>query len=499
MSRLKGTGLARWFRAQFVDRHTWRDVDLEHWWQLPNDPSRTVSPWMQIPVDLASRATLSEWHEKVAVERVRHYDRLRPYVTRAFLLLAVAAGLAVLGARWWCWLMLMPALLQVALEIHLYRFIHETFDDPRWSLIRWMRDMANDHHRTKLLNVTGMLGVLACPLNVLAVSLAPPGGEFGWVKVVALAAAVGYSNSGLTSSFLDPANYTETSTMPPVMHRVRPYAPLLSLCAVAVIVSVGVHYDRWERAMVPLGYAASVLTLLLGSTIRNHDRVVAAAARVGREAVVDGRRELGKVVHDDLNGAKVAVERVRNVPGVPYQDSVELATLEAFLTHFSTRMGIDAAPKLSLDDLVEKIASPYGVGPRDICCEITWPPDIRRENHAIAVRMTTALVHNAGQAMQKTANLDVPRAISVIGYTSEVGHDLRYHLAVADCLPPVPADRWCAPGSTLAALRDWLEDTFSGEIEQELLGDDTKRIVASWRDRPPLRGYRGENLDEESL
>ncbi|MGA5541343.1 hypothetical protein ACPCIR_05775 [Mycobacterium sp. NPDC051198] len=446
-----------------------------------------------------TRATFSEWHEKVAVERVRHYDRLRPYATRGVLLLVICAALAVLRADWWCRLLLMPALLQVVLEIYLYRFVHETFDEPRWSVLRWMRDIADSHYRTKLLNVTGMLGALACPLNVLAVSIAPPGGDLGWVKVIGLVAAIFYLNSGLASVFLDPANFTETSTMPPVMHRIRPYVQLLSWCGVVLLVGVGVHFDRWTSVTTPLAYAGSALTLLLGSVIRNHDRMVAAAAVIGREAVVAGRRELGRVVHDDLNGAKVAAETVRQVPGIEYRSAVELAALEAFLTHFSTRVGIDAAPMLSLTDLVEKIASPYGLGPSDIRCDLRWAAGIRRENHAIAVRMTTALVHNAVQALQEKANLDVPRLISVTGSTTGSGHTLQYHLAVGDCLPPIAADRWCAQGTTLAALSEWLGDTFDGVLEQQIADDGTKRIVASWYDRPPVRGYRGQDVAKEDL
>ncbi len=487
----------RWFRAQFVDRHTWRDVDVAHWWQMPDDDSRTESPWLQLVVDSVTRAPFSEWHEKVAVARVRHYDRVRPYATRAVLLLMISAGVALLQARWWCWVMLSPALLQIVLEIYLHRFVHETADEPKWKTVRWMRDVADRHHRTKLLNVTGVLGVLACPLNVAAVSIAPPGGDVSWVKVVAFAAAVLYVNSGLASTFLDPANYTETSKMPPAMHRVRAFAPLLSMCAVAAIAAIGVHFGRWAPVMIPLAYATSALTLLLGSKIRDHDRVVAAAAFVGREAVVAARRELGNVVHDDLNGAKIAAERVRKFPGVPYRDKVELAALEAFLTHFSTDIGIYAAPMLDLADLAEKIASPYGLGPRDIDCDFSWPPDMRKENHAIAVRMITALVHNAGQALNKTDNLDLPRSISVLGFTTGSGQSLGYHVALADSLPPIPSDRWCAEGTTLAALREWLIDTFNGDLRQEPHDCGRKRIVASWYDLPPVRGYQGRGVEKE--
>ncbi|WNG81139.1 hypothetical protein C6A86_023560 [Mycobacterium sp. ITM-2016-00316] len=490
--------VARWFRAQFVDAHTWRDVDLVHWWQMPNDETRTTSPWLQLPVDLITRATFSDWHDKVAVARVRGYDRLRPYVARLAFLLAITVALVVLDARWWCLVLLIPGWVQVVLEIYLYRFIHRD-TEPRWEIVRDMRDMADEHHQTKLLNVTGLLGVLACPLNVVAVAISPPGGDLAAVKIISLAAATLYVNSGLASSFLDPANYTETSTMPPIMHRVRPAVPLLSLAVVVAIVAVGHHYGRWEPEMLPLAYAAATLTLLLGVTIRNHDRVVAAAAGVAREAVIDARRELGGVVHDDLNAAKSAVRVVRAIPQVPYREAIDLAAFEAYLTHLSARVGIDASPTLSIEDLVEKIASPYGLGPGDITCTITWPADIRRENQAVAIRMATALVHNAGQALHKGEHLDSPKIVEVAGFTTGAGHDLKYHLAVRDHLPLVAPQRWCTDGSTLESLRDWLDDTFDGELNQEDMGDGTKRIIASWRDRPPVRSYGWDETAREAL
>lgn len=483
--------LTGWLQSQFTRRHSWRDVDLTHWWQMPDDQTRTTSPWLQLPVDLVSRATFSEWHEKVAETRVGHYDRQRPYVARAAFLAAMTAGLGLLDVPWWSWIMLMPAVAQVALEIYLYPFIHEGQDDPRWRLFRRMRDMANHNQRTMMLNVTGLLGVVACPLNVVAVASTPPGGHFGWVKVVTFAIAILYVNSGLASAFLDPSNYTETSRMPPIMHRIRPVAPVLSLIVVVCVVAISITFDRWAADMAPLAYATATLTLLLGSTLRNHDRVVAAAAMVARKAVIESRKELGRVVHDDLNPAKTAAETIRQIDGVPYKDYVELAALEAYLTHFSTRMGIYAEPKLRINDLVEKVVSPYGLTPGDVTYDIVWPTDLKRETHATAIRMTTALVLNAVQAMQKTEYLGARRALVIEGFTTGEDQDLRFHLAVRDHLPPIAADKWCRDGTTLAALRDWLDETFGGDLRQEVLGDCSKRIVASWLDRRPVRGYQG--------
>lgn len=478
-----------WFKAQFVNSQTRRDEDLEHWWQLPDDQTRTASPWLQLLVDLTSPAAFSDWHEQIATARVGRYDRLRPAVTRAVLLGVIGIGLWLVGAAWWTWIMLVPALLQVALEAYLHRYIAESAPDPKLELVRDMRDVVRRHMQSMLLNVTGILGTLACPLNIAAVAFAP-GVEHSWAKIAALIAAIFYVNSGLASALLDPPNYTENSLMPPIMHILRPYAPLLSLIIVMGIVGGSVALGRWDPALTPVALVCATLTLVLGSTIRTHDRVIDAAAVVGRKAVEAGRRELGGVVHDDLGPAKAAAESVSQVDGVEYWDAVDLASLSAFLTHFNTRLGVFAAQRMELSYLVGKLISPYGVSPRNVTYDIGWDEKtIRKDNHQIAIRMTTALVHNVGQMFQKDQYMDAPKTLVLEGFTTGTGRELHFHLGVRDHLPVIGDEVWCAAGGTLAALRSWLRDRFDGDLVQEDLGDGTKRIVASWADRPPKAGY----------
>ncbi|EHB48690.1 putative integral membrane protein [Mycolicibacterium rhodesiae JS60] len=488
----------RWFTAQFVQSHTRRDVDLEHWWQLPDDATRTTSPWLQLVVDLVAPATFSEWHEKVAESRVKAYDKLRPPVTRVVFLLLIIAALQTLGAPWWSWVMLVPAALQVLLEIYLHKYVPDSAPEPRWRLVRRMRDMVSAHFQTMLLNVTGVLGILACPLNVVAVGFTPAGDAQGWIKIAALAAAIFYLNSGLASAFLDPPNYTENSVMPPVMHWVRPYAPLISYGVVTAVVALSAALHRWPPGLTPLAYLTAALTLLLGGTIRNHDRMVAAAAPVARDAVEAGRIQLGRVVHDDLGPAKAAAESASRVNGVALKDAVELQALSAFLTHFNTRTGIFASQRMELRYLVRKLIGPYGISPREVTYDIDWDTaHIRKEDHQIAIRMATALVHNVGQTLQRDSYLDVPKSLVVECHTTGDGRELRYHLAVRDHLPAMNGDEWCTAGGTLAALRSWLREEFNGDLTQEIIGDGTKRITASWSDRPPITGYGDPQLGRE--
>ncbi len=82
---------AQWLRERF-EPQAMRDQDQRHWWQLPDDKTLNRSPWRQLTVDLVTPATFSAWHRKVAESRVKRYDRLRPTVTRAVALAAIAGG-----------------------------------------------------------------------------------------------------------------------------------------------------------------------------------------------------------------------------------------------------------------------------------------------------------------------------------------------------------------------------------------------------------------------
>jgi hypothetical protein len=164
--------------------------------------------------------------------------------------------------------------------------------------------------------------------------------------------------------------------------------------------------------------------------------------------------------------------------------------LAAYLTHFNARVGIYASQRMELSYLVEKLIGPYGISRRDVSYDIRWGAEqMRKQDHRVAVRMTTALVHNVGQTLRRKEFRDIPKAFVLEGYTTGNGRDLRYHLAVRDHLPTIGDTDWCAEGGTLAALRSWLREDFNGDLTQEDLSDGTKRIIASWADRPPITEY----------
>ncbi|WNG81149.1 hypothetical protein C6A86_023615 [Mycobacterium sp. ITM-2016-00316] len=454
---------------------------------MPDDPTRVQSRWLQPIRDLTAPATFSEWHRRIAVRRVLEYDGVRPALIHAALLVVLVAAMWVLGVRGWYWLLLVASPVQIVVEAYLHKIV-STDADPGWELGHWLGDTARENLHSKVLNAGGVAATIACPATIGAACFAPPGGDLGWVKVGALAAAVLYLNSALRNGLLDPPQFTETSRMPPVVHALRPYVPLISCVVVVAAVATSVYIGQWERAYIPVAFMCALLTLQLGGTLREHDRTVAVAAQVGRQAVLAGREELGRVIHDDLNAAKGAAATVHRIVGVDAIDKVDLMALPVYLTHFNTRVAMTARLRMDLSDLAVQMASPYGVEPRDIDCEVLWDQEtLRFEDHRVSIRMATALIHNVCQALNRPEHSELRKSFGLEAYTTGSDHLLRYHLAVSDHLPAIPSADWCRDGDSLTALRDWLEEDFDGGLMQEKIDDGRKRIVAWWHDR-----YQGE-------
>ena len=104
--------------ADPADADLYADVDL-----IP-DLCRVDSPWRQLLRDMTAPAPMSHWAAEVTTRRIMQYDRMRPYVTRAAFLALVAAFLSLAPATsWLTWVLLLPAVVQVVLEMLLERFI----------------------------------------------------------------------------------------------------------------------------------------------------------------------------------------------------------------------------------------------------------------------------------------------------------------------------------------------------------------------------------------
>lgn len=130
-----------WLRGHFVEPQGWRSQDLEYWWQLPGDATRTRSRWLQLLVDLVALTTCSEWHERIAECRIEMYDGLRPSVAQAVAVSVIIATLWGLGTPISLWLLIIPAAIQIPLKTH-RRHAHSSAQERRWLTRQTMSGLA---------------------------------------------------------------------------------------------------------------------------------------------------------------------------------------------------------------------------------------------------------------------------------------------------------------------------------------------------------------------
>lgn len=148
------------------------------------DLARTASPWRQIVRDMYAPAPMSHWASEVTTVRIRAYDQIRPGLTRGALLGLLAILLCAAPGTWWLtFLMLVPAAVQVILEIVL-TFQLAAPETTRVRALKPLVKIAGRAHSRRLVNVTGVIGVVAVPANIVAVCYLSGPGKPSWVKVL---------------------------------------------------------------------------------------------------------------------------------------------------------------------------------------------------------------------------------------------------------------------------------------------------------------------------
>ena len=247
--KVRGPGVA----AESVEQRPGND-DPYAGVDLCPDLARAANPWRQIVRDLCAPAPMSHWASDVTTVRIRAYDQIRPFVTRGVLLALLAILLCVAPGTWWLtFLLLVPAAIQVVLEIVL------TFQlaAPETSRVRALKplvDIADTAHSRTLVNVTGVIGMVAVPCNVVTVCYLSGPGQPSWVKVLALVAAAAYGVSAVVSLLIDSAHYSahlSPSWPYRVFHAVRPHLWLVIGALMAAIVAGSVVAGRWHWRWYP--------------------------------------------------------------------------------------------------------------------------------------------------------------------------------------------------------------------------------------------------------
>ncbi|NUR94413.1 MAG: hypothetical protein HOV67_04045 [Kribbellaceae bacterium] len=441
---------------------------------FPDDSGRAMRPWRQLVLDLLAPAKAEDWYAVVAHTRIRYYDQMRPYVTRGALLLIIAVSLYVVpGTPGWAWWLLVPALIQTSLEIYLNRYTRNAIT-PQFRVIRTMTAVVNWSYDKTIVNVTGMIGVVACPTNIFLVAFAIGPAEPGWMKVAGFAATLLYLNSGLAGVFLDVAHYSRRQILPPPLPQMRTAAWLIAVVIVECIVAFSVTAGRWAPAMVPVAYLAGLIPIALGTRIREHDRLIGAAGRVAEPAVTSARRRLVHDVHDLVNKVKAVALGIRAIEEVPADIRIAADEIPPLLDSLKEmadeKEWIRKNGRISLETWSFRVVSDFGL---DLTVHEDWG-QIDESSYQLARQFVNTFLLNTGEAVSKAGGRCSKRAVVTATQSDGV-----LRIGVEDGCPLVPAAQWCTPRSTTGRLAERVREQFGGTLEQNATAQG-KIIQATW-------------------
>lgn len=463
---------------------------------LVPDSQRASNPWRQIVRDMTAPAPMSHWAAEVTTVRIRVYDQIRPFVTRGLLLAATAALLAAAPGTWWfTWVLLVPALFQVVLEIVLDFQLDED-ESERAPVLRTLAAVAEAAHTKSLVNVTGVMGGIAVPCNIVAVAYFSGPGEPAWAKVLGLAAASGYGVSAIMSFLVDTTHYSANQSFLPVyrwFRAVRPHIWLIVMAAMAAIVFGSIVMHRWAPEMVPLAAALCLAPALIGMKQRDYERVLRATGDHLAKVQQGAKKQLTKDYHNANTDIRVFNRQLAANKSVPPEIRVRAAALAPLISLMAEAIDhdqwVDQQERPSLAGIAGKAGSDASLNLEvDIRLDHLAP-----ENYALARALITGLLVNVGQAMARVRGELSERNEELADDRVRVVGEIRrgeIHLSVRDPLPPIT--EWCRDGSTTQWLHRDLQARGGAGLSQHPLDPSNpkagKEVRAIWPVQgPPLR------------
>lgn len=452
------------------------------------DLQRASNPWAQIVRDMYAPAPMSHWACDVTTVRIRSYDEIRAFVTRGALL-AIVAGLLSLapGTSPLTFALLLPALLQVILEIVL-NFQLAAPETTRVRALKPLVDIADKAHSRTLINVTGLIGGVAVPLNIVSVSYLSGPGEPSWAKVLALSAAAAYGASGILSFLTDSTHYSaHMSPSKPyrMFHAVRPHVWLIIGICMTAIVAGSIFAHRWAPEMEPLAWASCLFPVVIGMKLRDYERMLRASSELVPDVRRSAKELLARDFHNTYTDIRVFNRALARNPAVPPEIRVKAAALAPLISLMSEAIDheqwVIQQERPSLAGIADKSGSD---GSLNLSVDLRLD-DLTSANYETARTLITALLVNVGQAMPRHREHLADDRVSVSGEVRD-GH---VHIAVRDPLPLI--DDWCHEGSTTRWLHDDLICRGGSGLSQHPIdrGDPAagKEIRASWPvKKPPL-------------
>jgi hypothetical protein len=453
--------------------------------------------WRQIVQDIVAAAPETDWARTVADVRVRTYDRIRPFVTRATLLAVVITTSAVLpGTRWWLWVMLVPAAVQIFLEILLEEPSNHDEEpklggkDPRRPLVR----LLFRNHELLQANATGLLGGPATVLLVLGQVFGTGPDGRPWVKVAGFVAALLYTNSALLGPLVDVVVYSSLQKTPQWLRRSRPLLWVPVTLIVVAVVALSVRAGVWPAEAVPYAYLACLIPVGIGYRIREYERAVDCAGLVAAASISAANRRSALDLHGIVQPFKVNVEQLLD-HAVPGRERAELINFFAVMRAVHERVrqpGVDLQHGIMppLDMIVRRSFGKTMLRPAPVL-DLLQLDDLDGDNLHFAQQVLTTLGDNAAQAYAEQPNL-MNRPLRIVARHQ----DGFVRISVTDALELIPDDVWNDSHQTVFALREDLEAA-GGNLEQILALDGGKTIVATWV--PELRPLRRRHETNDDL
>lgn len=441
----------------------------------------------------------SEWTRRVTQARILNQDRIRPFVTRGLLLVALAACLVALdtplGAMAWLGLGVLQTALEIAMEKTL-RSQHEEVaraaTDQTSAINRQIRRSHNLIVRVwywnferGITNVTGLIGAVAAAGNlVVVVVFTTSDGNPGWLRVLALAIATVYVASGALGPLADVAMYSPATTLPAWLTFVLRWlwVGVVGLILGVILAGEGSPWAWGESvpyaaiAVVAIGYYPML-------RCREFERAMAASYDVSEQMTTQRYAHIALELHNLLQPVKDTLHlAAQAVPNPADKAEIEMFLRDMRYVYKGARdRTIDLTQGLGmpLEDHLKAVASAGRVRLR---ADLDVPTDLDPEHKARVRQWLLALVHNSVQACRSWPHNTVPL---VEAHAHVVGTELL--ISVTDPLGPIPDDVWDDPDSTLRKIRHDVASVSGSMTQGRSDQDGRKTVTVRWAVIDPLR------------
>jgi hypothetical protein len=426
-------------------------------------PPRPENQWSALVTDFVAPTHKSDWGRRVTDRRIAAYDRVRPYATRAFLLVALVAELSFISdCSPIAFVFLIPAMIQVTLEIALEPTVNADVvtAERAWPIARPVVDLFVRNYERIPVNATGLIGTVAVITNIAAVLFFSGTDGPGWLRVIAFATAVLYCCSGTLGPVIDTPWYSPLDKTPPTLRRLMPFAWCLVL---AILLTAVVVADQtvgpWADDSLPYALAVCGLSYYIGLRAREYERDLGAAAVVMAMAHAEEQKFIAQEMHDRFQPAKYGLERV--IESVDL-GSDQRSALRNFLYDMNdlyrpARDGsftVGSAFRPAIRNRVHQICESARMGYPDSVFDLEDKVD--HDNYRLALNVVTTLCHNTKQAYERTFETayerDLEIDIDMNVHVEMTLEDAMASVVVSDHLDLIADEVWERDDTTLARI-----------------------------------------------